>query len=148
MLLVPSLSWGEKVSLDCNCITYKVSATSKYEILDEPTESCDNNLSINIDTKKQTIYGQGSPNIFSSGSKNDYIYREENNLIITNKHNQDPDGRTEDIGLSLNRKNGNMKITIMTNSLIKDEAVDDYKLIIFHKYKFNCQISDSKNKLF
>ena len=146
LLLIPSLSWGKKVSLDCDCITYKLDATSKYEIIDEPIESCDRELSININTKKQLIYGQGIP-YFITDSEKGYIYREENNLIITNIDNQWPDGRQQRIGISLNRKNGKMKIRVEEDSLIKDEIRGDYRAFFWHTYKFNCQISDSK-KLF
>ena len=119
---------------------------SKYEIIDEPIESCDRELSININTKKQLIYGQGIP-YFITDSEKGYIYREENNLIITNIDNQWPDGRQQRIGISLNRKNGKMKIRVEEDSLIKDEIRGDYRAFFWHTYKFNCQISDSK-KLF
>ena len=146
LLLVPSLSWGKKVLLDCDCKTYKLNSISKYQITDNPIESCDKELSININTKKKLINGQGRPFIFYN-SEEGYFYREENNSIITNKSIQLQDGTKQDIGLSLNRKNGNMKVNVQFDYLIKDEIRGDFRLFAFHKYKFNCQVSDSK-KLF
>ena len=147
LLLIPSISYADIISLGCDCQTLETSILSPDGIKKE-NEKCNKFIDINIDENKQTVFTQSSFfTHFEKGYRFDYYEDGYDIRFEQGKNFKYQKDKVHTAAIEyffvLSRSTGGLNI-------YQQNRVSHigYGVIYDYNYSFSCKIFDEKDLLF